>query len=163
MCKPALKRCLVQKKGKFKIHTYKLLKKGREITKGMGLGNKISAGKARILHNPQEASKLQKGEILVTEKTDPDWDPILKKAGGIITNQGGRTSHAAIVAREMGAAAIVGTGNAVEVIQEGQEITISCAEGGTGMVYEGFLNWEEKEVNIEALKKTQNTTHAYSG
>jgi pyruvate,water dikinase len=141
------------KKGKFKIHTYKLLKKGREITKGMGLGNKISAGKARILHSPQEASKLQKGEILVTEKTDPDWDPILKKAAGIITNQGGRTSHAAIVAREVGAAAIVGTGNAVEVIQEGQEITISCAEGDTGIVYEGILNWEETEVNIEALKK----------
>ena len=143
------------KKEKFKIHTYKLLEKGIEITRGMGLGNKISTGKARILHSPKEAYKLQKGEILVTEKTNPDWDPILKKSGGIITNQGGRTSHAAIVAREVGAAAIVGTGNAVQVIQDGQDITISCAEGDTGKVYSGILAWEEEEVNVKALKKPQ--------
>jgi pyruvate,water dikinase len=121
----------------------------------MGLGNKISTGKARILHSPKEAYKLQKGEILVTEKTNPDWDPILKKSGGIITNQGGRTSHAAIVAREVGTPAIIGTGNAVQVIRDGQDITISCAEGDTGKVYSGILKWEEKEVNIKAFKKPQ--------
>ena len=144
-----------RKKGKFKIHTYKLLEKGIEITRGMGLGNKISTGKARILHSPEEAYKLQEGEILVTEKTNPDWDPILKKSGGIITNQGGRTSHAAIVAREVGTPAIIGTGNAVQVIRDGQDITISCAEGDTGKVYSGILKWEEKEVNIKAFKKPQ--------
>ncbi|MCJ7467732.1 MAG: phosphoenolpyruvate synthase [Maribacter sp.] len=140
-------------KDKLKITTFSLFEIGREITRGMGLGNKISAGKARILHSPKESDKLQPGEILVTEKTDPDWDPILKKAAGIITDQGGRTSHAAIVAREVGAAAIVGAVNATKVIEDGQEITISCAEGDTGIVYEGILKWEENEVDTSTLKK----------
>ena len=144
-------------KDKLKITTFKLLEKGKEITRGMGLGNKISAGKARILHSPRDSDKLRKGEILVTKKTDPDWDPILKKAAGIITDQGGRTSHAAIVAREMGAAAIVGAINATKTIKDGQEITISCADGDTGIVYEGILKWDEQEVDTKSLKtpKTQ--------
>ncbi|MCK0190366.1 phosphoenolpyruvate synthase [Arenibacter sp. F20364] len=141
------------KKDKLKITTFTLLEKGREITSGMGLGNKISAGKARIIHSPLESDKLLPGEILITEKTDPDWDPILKKAGGIITDQGGRTSHAAIVAREVGAAAIVGTLNATKTIKDGQDITISCAAGDTGIVYDGILKWEEKEVDTKTLKK----------
>ncbi|WP_165748487.1 phosphoenolpyruvate synthase [Cellulophaga sp. Z1A5H] len=141
------------KKNKLKINTYSLLKKGKEITRGMGLGNKIASGKARILHSPEESDKLQEGEILVTERTDPDWDPILKKAAGIITDQGGRTSHAAIVAREVGAAAIVGSNNATKVIKDGQEITISCAEGTTGIVYDGLLEWNEKEVDLSTLGK----------
>tara|TARA_R110000737_G_scaffold29150_3_gene47580 strand:+ start:8536 stop:10944 length:2409 start_codon:yes stop_codon:yes gene_type:complete len=141
------------KKDKLKISTYTLLEKGKEITRGMGLGNKISAGKARIIHSPQESDKLQPGEILITEKTDPDWDPILKKAAGIITDQGGRTSHAAIVAREVGAAAIVGTLNATKTIKDGQDITISCADGDTGVVYDGILKWDEKTVDIKSLKK----------
>ena len=140
------------KKDKLKITTYKLLEKSREITRGMGLGSKISAGKARILHSPKESDKLQPGEILVTEKTDPDWDPILKKAAGIITDQGGRTSHAAIVAREVGAAAIVGTIDATHKIKDGQEITISCAEGDTGIAYDGKLKWDETEVDTKSLK-----------
>ncbi|MBC8768623.1 phosphoenolpyruvate synthase [Arenibacter sp. BSSL-BM3] len=141
------------KKNKLRIATYTLLEKSREITSGMGLGNKISAGKARIIHSPLESDKLQPGEILVTEKTDPDWDPILKKAAGIITDQGGRTSHAAIVAREVGAAAIVGTLNATKTITDGQYITISCADGDTGVVYEGILKWDEKVVDTTTLKK----------
>ncbi len=145
------------KRNRLKITTYSLLEKGKEITRGMGLGNKIATGKARILHSPKESDKLQPGEILITEKTDPDWDPILKKAAGIITNQGGRTSHAAIVAREVGVAAIVGSINATQVIKDGQEITISCAEGNTGVVYGGILKWKETEVDIKNLKtpKTQ--------
>ena len=145
------------KKDHLVISTYKLLEKGAEITRGIGLGGKISAGKARVLHSPKESHKLRKGEILVTEKTDPDWDPILKKSGGIVTDQGGRTSHAAIVAREVGAAAIVGTGNATKTIVDGQEITISCAEEDNGIVFDGHLKWEEKEVNIGELgnPKTQ--------
>tara|TARA_R110000765_G_scaffold21904_4_gene56326 strand:+ start:19169 stop:21610 length:2442 start_codon:yes stop_codon:yes gene_type:complete len=142
-------------KDKLKITTFKLREKGKEITRGMGLGNKISAGKARILHSPKESDKLQPGEILVTEKTDPDWDPILKKAAGIITDQGGRTSHAAIVAREVGVAAIVGSVNATKTIKDGQEITISCADGDTGIVYDGILKWEENEVDTKFLKKPE--------
>ncbi|TLP74250.1 phosphoenolpyruvate synthase [Maribacter sp. ACAM166] len=140
-------------KDKLKITTYKLLEKGQVITKGMGLGNKISSGKARILHSPKESDKLQQGEILVTEKTDPDWDPILKKAAGIITDQGGRTSHAAIVAREVGVAAIVGAINATKTIKDGEDITISCADGDTGVVYKGLLKWDETEVDTKSLKK----------
>jgi len=143
------------KKNKLKINTYTLLKKGKEITHGMGLGNKISSGKARILHSPEDSDKLQQGEILVTERTNPDWDPILKKASGIITDQGGRTSHAAIVAREVGAAAIVGSNNGTKVIKDGQDITISCAEGHTGIVYDGLLEWDENEVDISTLGKPE--------
>ncbi len=145
------------KKTNLNITTYSLFEKGKEITRGMGLGNKIAAGKARILHSPKESDKLLPGEILITEKTDPDWDPILKKAAGIITDQGGRTSHAAIVAREVGVAAIVGTINSTQVITDGQDITISCAEGDTGVVYDGILKWKETEVDIRNLKmpKTQ--------
>lgn len=142
-------------KNKLEITTYSLLEKGKEITRGMGLGHKITTGKARILHSPKESDTLQQGEILITEKTDPDWDPILKKAAGIITDQGGRTSHAAIVAREIGAAAIVGCINATKVIEDGQEITISCAEGTTGIVYEGNLKWKETAVDIKNLKTPQ--------
>ncbi|MEK6480297.1 phosphoenolpyruvate synthase [Catalinimonas sp. 4WD22] len=140
-----------------KITTYKLKQKGRELCRGIGLGNKIAAGKARVLHSPAEIDKLQEGEILVTSKTNPDWDPILKKAAGIITDQGGRTSHAAIVAREVGAVAVVGSGNATSAIMEGQEVTISCAEGETGIIYEGRLEWEEHETAIDdiQLPKTQ--------
>ncbi len=141
------------KKDKLKISTYTLIDKGKEITRGMGLGNKIAVGKARIIHSPLESHKLRPGEILITEKTDPDWDPILKKAAGIITDQGGRTSHAAIVSREVGAAAIVGTLNATKTIKDGQEITISCADGDTGVVYDGILKWEEKIVDTKSLKK----------
>ncbi|MGB8703470.1 MAG: phosphoenolpyruvate synthase, partial [Gillisia sp.] len=140
---------------RLKITTYSLLEKAREITKGMALGNKIVAGKARILHSPNDSDKLLPGEILVTEKTDPDWDPILKKAAGIITDQGGRTSHAAIVAREVGVAAIVGTINATQLIEDGQNITISCAESDIGVVYDGILKWQEKEVNIQDIKASR--------
>lgn len=137
-----------RKQDSFTMATYKLKGKGKELCRGIGLGNKITAGTARILHTPAEIDKLREGEVLVTNRTNPDWDPVLKKAAGIITNQGGRTSHAAIVAREVGAVAVVGTGNATEVIQEGQEITLSCAEGETGIIYEGKLDWEVHETDL---------------
>jgi pyruvate,water dikinase len=134
------------------ITSYKLSKKGKELCQGIGLGHKITAGKARILHSPADSHLLKEGEILVTQRTNPDWDPILKKAAGIITEQGGRTSHAAIVAREIGAVAVVGTGNATEVIPPGEEVTISCADGETGFVYEGRLAWEEHHTDIKDLQ-----------
>lgn len=131
---------------------FKLKEKGRVLASGSGLGNKIAAGKARILHSPNEAYKLQKGEVLVTDITDPDWDPILRKAAAIITNRGGRTSHAAIVAREQGAVAVVGTGDATHTIKDGQEVTVSAAEGKTGFVYDGILPWKESHVDIDQLQ-----------
>lgn len=134
---------------------YTLTEKGKILCSGAGLGNKIVSGKARILHSPNEISKLNKGEILVTERTDPDWDPLLKKAAAIITDQGGRTSHAAIVAREVGAIAVVGTGNGTKTIVDGQTITVSTAKGSTGYVYEGKLSWEEKEIDISGIEKTK--------
>jgi pyruvate,water dikinase len=123
------------------INNYIILKKGRKLTEGIALGEKISAGKARTLSSPKDADLLQDGEVLVTDITTPDWDPIMKRAGGIITNKGGRTSHAAIVARELGTVAVVGCGNATETIKDGQEVTISCAEGVTGFVYDGKAEW----------------------
>lgn len=134
---------------------YTLKEKGKILCKGVGLGNRIASGKARILHAASEISKLNEGEIVVTERTDPDWDPILKKAGAIVTDQGGRTSHAAIVAREVGAIAVVGTGNATQTIKDGQYITVSATGGDDGIIYEGSLKWEEKEIDISSIQKTK--------
>ncbi|TVR86530.1 MAG: phosphoenolpyruvate synthase [Saprospirales bacterium] len=130
---------------------FTLKEKGKLLTTGIALGDQIAAGKARILSHPQESDQLQKGEILVTDSTNPDWDPVLKKAAAIITNKGGRTSHAAIVARELGTVAVVGTGNATDVIQNGQEITVSCAEGKTGNIYKGILKWDVEEQDYSQL------------
>jgi pyruvate,water dikinase len=133
------------------VEIYSLKEKSKVLTSGIALGNKITSGKARILNSPQEGSQLLHGEILVTDVTNPDWDPILKKAGAIITNKGGRTSHSAIVARELGTVAVVGCGNATSVIKNGQEITVSCAEGKDGNIYEGLLKWEIKEQDFSKL------------
>lgn len=131
---------------------YRLTEKGNVITIGKAVGSKIVSGVARVLESPAEAHKLQPGEILVTDITNPDWNIVLKKASVIITNKGGRTSHAAIVARELGVAAVVGTTNATEKIIDGQFITVSCAEGDEGRIYEGKLHWEEKEINLVNTK-----------
>ena len=133
------------------LELYSLKEKGNVLASGTALGNKITSGKARILNSPQEGNLLLQGEILVTDVTNPDWDPILKKAGAIITNKGGRTSHSAIVARELGTVAVVGCGNATSVIKTGQEITVSCAEGKEGYIYEGLLKWEIKEQDFSKL------------
>ncbi|MFT5715074.1 MAG: pyruvate,water dikinase [Flavobacterium sp.] len=140
--------------GKDKIQVreiYKLKEKGTLITKGIALGDKIATGKARILNSPQEGNQLLEGEILVTDLTNPDWDPIMKKAAAIITNKGGRTSHAAIVARELGVVAVVGCGDATKLIKNGQQITVSCAEGKDGNIYEGELKWEVTEQDFSQL------------
>jgi len=141
-----------KKEEKSKVYTYSLKERSEVLAEGRSIGSKIAGGKARILHSPEEADKLQRGEVLVTDMTNPDWDPILKKASAIVTNKGGRTSHAAIVAREIGAVAVVGAGNATEAIQDGQEVTVSCVEGENGVIYDGILEWEEHEVNVEEIK-----------
>ncbi|MCJ8163392.1 phosphoenolpyruvate synthase [Pontibacter sp. E15-1] len=132
---------------------YTLKEESEVLCSGIGLSNRIVSGIARILNSPKEIDKLQEGEVLVTTKTDPDWDPILKKASAIVTEQGGRTSHAAIVAREVGAVAVLGTNNATSAIQDGQEVTVSSAGGETGYVYEGRLEWEEKKTDLSKLGK----------
>lgn len=129
------------------LKQYSLKNDGNIIATGKSIGDKIAAGKARILQSPDESDKLEKGDVLITDITNPDWDPVMKKASAIVTNSGGRTSHAAIVARELGAVAVVGAENATEKISDGQEITVSCAEGQTGKVYEGILEWEEEEID----------------
>lgn len=134
-----------------KLKSYRLKSKGKVLTTGSAIGDKIASGKARVLNSPDESDKLKEGEVLVTEITNPDWDPVLKKASAIVTNSGGRTSHAAIVSRELGAVAVVGTGDATEKIEDGQAITVSCAEGQTGKVYEDLLEWEEQEIDLDEI------------
>ncbi len=141
-----------QKVQKTTFKEYTVKEKGKLICEGIGLGNSIISGRARLLRSPSEMDKLAKGEILVTGRTDPDWDPILKKAGAIITDQGGRTSHAAIVAREVGTTAIVGSGNATRTIKDGQFITVSTAEGNTGYVYDGEASWDETEIDLSRIE-----------
>lgn len=139
----------------YHFYSYKLLEKGKVLTEGNNVGNRIASGKARILASPREINKLRQGEVLVTGITNPDWDPVLRKASAIVTDHGGNTSHAAIVARETGAVAVVGTGNATRVIRDGQEVTVSCATGRTGVVYEGLLPWEKTEIDTRDIHMPQ--------
>ncbi|MEH2334404.1 phosphoenolpyruvate synthase [Nostoc sp.] len=122
---------------------------------GRAIGEAISQGKARLILDVQKLEQFKPGEVLVTERTDPDWEPIMKRASAIVTNSGGRTCHAAIIARELGVPAIVGCGNATEILKPGQEVTISCAEGEEGKVYAGLLPFEVKEVPLENLPRTR--------
>jgi pyruvate, water dikinase len=121
---------------------YRLKSRGKILAQGRSVGDKISQGKVRVIPNVQHLHQFQQGEVLVTDKTDPDWEPIMKKAAAIVTNRGGRTCHAAIVSRELGLPAIVGTEHGTELIRTGQEVTVSCAEGDHGYVYEGLLDFE---------------------
>ncbi len=139
------------------IEEYELKERGKVLTSGNAIGEKVATGIARILHSPNDASNLNEGEIVVTDITSPDWDPILKKASAIITNKGGRTSHASIVAREQGVPAIVGCNNATAAIKDGQIITVSCCEGSTGYVYEGKLNFVKNEIDISKIEKPDST------
>ncbi|MBW4423454.1 MAG: phosphoenolpyruvate synthase [Nostoc desertorum CM1-VF14] len=125
------------------------------LVTGSAIGEAISQGKARLILDVQKLEQFQVGEVLVTERTDPDWEPIMKRASAIVTNSGGRTCHAAIIARELGVPAIVGCGNATEILKPGQEVTISCAEGEEGKVYAGLLPFEVEEVPLENLPRTR--------
>ncbi|MGZ3763222.1 MAG: phosphoenolpyruvate synthase [Mucilaginibacter sp.] len=139
------------------VKSYRITEKGEEITTGEAIGSMVTSGYARLLSSPQEADKLNAGDILVADTTSPDWDPILKKVAGIVTNKGGRTSHASIIARELGAVAIVGTENATNTIKDGELITLSCAEGKTGRVYRGKLNWIETVTDISNIHLPDST------
>jgi pyruvate,water dikinase len=145
------------RKQKVALRTWRLKATGKRLVSGHSVGESIGTGKARLILDAQRMSEFQPGEILVTDKTDPDWEPIMKKASAIVTNQGGRTCHAAIIARELGIPAIVGTERATGVLHQEQEITVSCAEGDVGFVYEGILPFEVSEIPLEEMPalKTQ--------
>ena len=136
---------------------FELQEKGIPITEGNAVGEKIASGIARVLSSPGEADKLQPGEILVTDVTSPDWDPVLKRSAAIITNKGGRTSHASIVARELGVPAIIGTGNATQLIKDGELVTVSCAEGKTGVVYKGALRYQTRKFDFSKVLRPSHT------
>ncbi|MDE3214164.1 MAG: phosphoenolpyruvate synthase, partial [Bacteroidota bacterium] len=145
------------RKNPLMVKEFELLEKADPLVQGNAVGSKITVGKARILDSPDQSAALQPGEIVVTNLTSPDWDPILMNAGGIITNEGGRTSHASIVARELGVPAVVGCGNATKKISDGEMITISCAEGKTGNVYRGKMAFREIELDFSKIRKPKST------
>lgn len=125
---------------------YKLKGKSAVLAQGRAIGQKIGTGKVRLVHNISEMDKVQPGDVLVTDMTDPNWEPVMKRASAIVTNRGGRTCHAAIIARELGIPAVVGCGNATDHLQDGMLVTVSCAEGDTGHIYDGLLETEVTEV-----------------
>lgn len=140
---------------KLQVKTCRIVERGELITSGAAVGHQITSGVARLLNSPADISKLRPGDILIADTTSPDWDPVLKKVAGIVTNKGGRTSHAAIIARELGAVAIVGTETATVDIHDGEVITLSCAEGKTGNVYRGKLNWTEIVTDVASVRLPQ--------
>lgn len=131
---------------------YKLLEKNKPLAQGNAVGSKIAVGKARLLKSPKQVDQITPDTIILTDTITPDWDPLLKKVTGIITNKGGRTSHAAIVARELGVPAIVGCGNATSTIKDGETLTISCAEGKTGYIYAGSCPFEKEEIDFSSIQ-----------
>jgi pyruvate,water dikinase len=137
------------------LKTYRLKKKGRILLSGLSIGDAVAAGEVCRIKSASDIALFRDGTILVTGMTDPDWVPIMKRAAGIVTDYGGRTCHAAIVSRELGIPAIVGTGEATRILNNGQGITISCAEGETGYVYEGILEFEESKVSLEGIPATR--------
>ncbi|HOJ52047.1 MAG TPA: phosphoenolpyruvate synthase [Syntrophales bacterium] len=135
------------------LETYILKEKGRLLVSGTAVGSKIGAGPVNIIEDVSEIGKFKKGEVLVTDMTDPDWEPVMKIAAAIVTNKGGRTCHAAIVSRELGVPCIVGTENGTEVLRNVKEATVSCAEGEVGNVYEGVLKYEVQRINAKNLDR----------
>ncbi|MHB8425303.1 MAG: phosphoenolpyruvate synthase [Gammaproteobacteria bacterium] len=135
------------------IERYRLKAHGKAIAEGRSIGQKIGAGTAKLIYSVGEMSHIKPGDVLVTDMTDPDWEPIMKRAAAIVTNRGGRTCHAAIIARELGIPAVVGCGDATKVIQDGQPVTVSCAEGDTGFIYDGKLEFERREFSMDSMPK----------
>ncbi|MFT5986890.1 phosphoenolpyruvate synthase [Marinobacter sp. BSs20148] len=133
------------------MERYLLKETGKVLVEGRSIGHKIGAGPVKIITSINEMDKVQDGDVLVTDMTDPDWEPVMKRASAIVTDRGGRTCHAAIIARELGIPAVVGCGDATDLLKNGQEVTVSCAEGDTGFIYEGALDFELRENTIESM------------
>ena len=133
------------------VERFELERRGEVLAEGRSIGQRIGAGTARLVRDAREMDKVREGDVLVTDMTDPDWEPVMKRTAAIVTNRGGRTCHAAIIARELGIPAVVGTVDATRTVGEGAEVTVSCAEGDTGFVYEGKLDFEIRRLDIETM------------
>jgi pyruvate, water dikinase len=143
----------VQSRAGRTIQRFSLKSRSKVLSSGRSIGQRIGSGPARIIRRVSEMSRVQPGDVLVADMTDPDWEPVMKRSAAIVTNRGGRTCHAAIIARELGIPAVVGCGDATQSIREGQEVTVSCAEGDTGYVYQGLLEFERKQIELDSLPK----------
>jgi pyruvate,water dikinase len=143
----------VQSRAGRSIQRFTLKQRSRALARGRAIGQRIGAGPARVVSGAREMSRVQPGDVLVSDMTDPDWEPVMKRAAAIVTNRGGRTCHAAIIARELGIPAVVGCGDATRTIRDGDPVTVSCAEGDTGVVYEGQLDYEQQRIELDALPK----------
>ncbi len=141
----------VQSRSGRTVQRFVLKDKGDVIITGRSIGHKIGSGTAKVIRSVSEMNRVKAGDVLVSDMTDPDWEPVMKRAAAIVTNRGGRTCHAAIIARELGIPAVVGCGNATTLIQDKSDVTVSCAEGDEGFVYEGSLDFEEKNIELDAL------------
>jgi pyruvate,water dikinase len=141
----------VQSRSGRTIQRFTLRDRSTILSEGRSIGQKIGAGTAKIIRDVSEMGRVQAGDVLVSDMTDPAWEPVMKRASAIVTNRGGRTCHAAIIARELGIPAVVGCGDATEGIKDGMDVTVSCAEGDAGFVYEGRLRYEEKEIELDSL------------
>jgi pyruvate, water dikinase len=143
----------VQSRAGRTIQRFSLKSRSKVLSSGRSIGQRIGSGPARIIRRVSAMSRVQPGDVLVADMTDPDWEPVMKRSAAIVTNRGGRTCHAAIIARELGIPAVVGCGDATQSIREGQEVTVSCAEGDTGYVYQGLLEFERKQIELDSLPK----------
>src|SRR5690554_4795050 len=133
------------------MERYQLDRRGTVVAEGRAIGQRIGSGTARVIRTIDDMHKVEPGDVLVADMTDPDWEPVMKRSAAIVTNRGGRTCHAAIIARELGVPAVVGTGNALELVQDGQEVTVSCAEGDTGYIYDGALPFECITTDLDSM------------
>ncbi len=141
----------VQSRAGRSIQRYTLKQRSRTLAQGRAIGQRIGSGPARVVSGAREMSRIQPGDVIVSDMTDPDWEPVMKRAAAIVTNRGGRTCHAAIIARELGIPAVVGCGDATRKIRDGEPVTVSCAEGDTGVIYEGQLDFEQQQIELDAL------------
>ena len=141
----------VQSRAGRSIQRYTLKQRSRALAQGRAIGQRIGSGPARVVSGAREMSRIQPGDVIVSDMTDPDWEPVMKRAAAIVTNRGGRTCHAAIIARELGIPAVVGCGDATRKIRDGEPVTVSCAEGDTGVIYEGQLDFEQQQIELDAL------------
>ncbi|MDH3734883.1 MAG: phosphoenolpyruvate synthase [Gemmatimonadota bacterium] len=141
----------VQSRSGGQIERFTLARRGTVLTEGRSIGHRIGSGPARVIESPSEIARFQPGDVLVTDMTDPDWEPIMKRSAAIVTNRGGRTCHAAIIARELGVPAVVGCGDAIGAVPDGAPVTVSCAEGDVGYVYDGTIEFEEQRIELDSL------------
>merc|ERR1712137_14934 len=133
------------------LESYTMEEKGKVVCEGRAVGGRIGSGKVNMLTSLDAMADFKSGDVLVADMTDPDWEPVMSKASAIVTNRGGRTCHAAIIARELGIPAVVGTGNGTDIMKAGDEVTVSCAEGDVGKIYSGQLNFKKETEDIGEL------------